>query len=70
MWSRRKMRVPQHHLVAGPAAELLLHRQGRACLHVPARPCVPQVVEAQIIEAGTPSFTHGCKRDPRAHPDT
>src|SRR5262245_46099167 len=47
------MRVPPHHLVRGPATELLEHRRGRTGLDMPARPGVSQVMPAKVLDAGT-----------------
>src|SRR5262245_52708645 len=47
------MRVPPHHLVRGPATELLEHRRRSTGLDMPARPGVSQVMPAKVLDAGT-----------------
>src|SRR5665213_3743124 len=47
----RKVRIAPHHLRTLPSAQLLQCMQRRAMLHMPARPGVPQVVPAEVLDA-------------------
>ena len=49
---RGEMRVAPHHLRTLPAAQLLQREQRRAALHVPVAQVVPQIVPAEILDAG------------------
>ena len=47
-----KMRVTPHHVRTLPATHLLQCEQRSARLHVPARPGMPQVMPAKILDPG------------------
>ena len=51
---RREVRVAPHHLARLPRTELLQFRHRGAGHHVPCGPDVPQVVPAEILDAGAP----------------
>ncbi len=46
------MRVAAHYFRRSPAAHLLQRIQRRAVLHVPARPRMPQVMPAEVLNTG------------------
>jgi hypothetical protein len=46
------VRIAQHHLVRLPSSQFHQLRQRSAALHVPRGPGVPQVVEAEVLDAG------------------
>ena len=49
---RREVRVTPHHLGTLPASQLLQGVQGRPVLHMPARPGMPQIVPAEVLNTG------------------
>jgi hypothetical protein len=51
---RRKLGIAVHHLPRLPAAQVLELVAGRSRLPMPRRPGMPQVVEAEIVDAGLP----------------
>jgi len=60
---RRQVCVPEHHLVRLPTAQLHELLQPGAGHHVPAGPSVPKLVEAKLLDPGTPQ----CPFPGRAH---
>ena len=50
---RGQVPIAQHHLVRLPSAQFHQLQQRSAALHVPRGPGVPQVVEAEVLDAGT-----------------
>ena len=66
--SGAQMRVPTHHLVRLPAAQLHRLLQARATYDVPARPRVPHIVESKRFDPGTPQSTAPPRRAHRPHP--
>src|SRR5580704_13740454 len=49
---RRQVRIAQDHFVGFPAPEFHQLRHRSATLHVPARPSMPEVVEAKVLDPG------------------
>jgi hypothetical protein len=47
-----QVRVAADHLRGLPAAELLQREERRAVLHVPTRPGMPEIVPAEVLDAG------------------
>lgn len=49
---RRQVGIFLHHFQRLPASQLLQYEQGRAGSDMPARPGVPQVMDAEILDTG------------------